>query len=56
MKFNLEKFSSIIDVMGKEMRDRADCISESADMVSPDTDIKIFIEHHRSENNFLVKE
>ena len=25
-------------------------------MISSDTDIKIFIEHHRSANNFLTKE
>ena len=44
------------DQFGKEIRNRSDDITESADMISGDTDIKIFIEHNRSENNGLFKE
>jgi hypothetical protein len=56
VKFYLEKFASVTDQFGKEIRNRSDDITESADMVSGDTDIRIFIEHNRSENNGLVKE
>lgn len=44
------------DLFGKEIRNRSDDITESADMISGDTDIRIFIEHNRSENNGLAKE
>jgi len=56
VKFYLEKFAQVTDLFGKEIRNRSDDITESADMVSGDTDIRIFIEHNRSENNGLVKE
>ena len=56
VKFYLEKFAQVTDLFGKEIRNRSDDITESADMVSGDTDIRIFIKHNRSENYGLVKE
>lgn len=56
MKQSIDKFSTIFDGLGKEIRDRSDRISDSAEIVSSSTDIKLFIEHNRSNDNFLVKE
>jgi len=50
LRFNLEKFSTVLDSVGKIIRDHADTIGDGTDIVNADTDIKIFIEHHRSEN------
>lgn len=50
VKFTLEKFAHVLDNTGKGVRDRADEISDCVQMISNDTDIRIFIEHHRSNN------
>lgn len=56
MRFNLEKFSTILDLIGKTIRDHADTIGDGTDIVNADTDIKIFIEHYRSQNAAYTKE
>ena len=56
VKFNLEKFANILDAFGKNIRDKSDEITDCAQMVSNETDIKIFIEHHRSDNPMYKKE
>ena len=42
--------------MGKAVHDRGENLSETADMVNSETDIKIFIEHHKSTNLVVNKE
>ena len=56
MRFNLEKFSTVLDGIGKIIRDHADTIGDGTDIVNAETDIKIFIEHHRSDNPRYVRE
>jgi hypothetical protein len=55
MKFTLEKFAHILDQTGKGIRDRSDEIADCAQMISNETDIRIFIEHHRSNNQYYQK-
>ena len=56
MRDNLMKFSQIVDSMGKAIHDRGENLSETADMVNSATDIKIFIDHHKSTNLVVNKE
>ena len=42
--------------MGKAIHDRGENLSETADMVNSATDIKIFIDHHKSTNLVVNKE
>lgn len=56
LRFNIEKFSTVLDSIGKTIRDHADTIGDGTDIVNADTDIKIFIEHHRSDNPQFVRE
>jgi hypothetical protein len=50
VKFIFEKLSKVVDTTGKSFRDRSDEIADCAQMISNETDIRIFIEHHRSNN------
>ena len=56
MRYNLMKFSQIVDSMGKAIHDWGENLSETADMVNSATDIKIFIDHHKSTNLVVNKE
>ena len=56
MRYNLMKFSQIVDSLGKAIHDRGENLSETADMVNSATDIKIFIDHHKSTNLVVNKE
>ena len=56
MKYNLMKFSQIVDSMGKMIHDKGENLSDTADMIDSATDIKIFIEHHKSTNLVVAKE
>ena len=56
MKYNLMKFAQIVDSVGKAIHDRGENLSETADMVNSATDIKIFIDHHKSTNLVVNKE
>lgn len=50
------KFSQIIDSMGKMIHDKGENLSDTADMIDSTTDIKIFIDHHKSTNLVVNKE
>ena len=56
MKYNLMKFSQIVDSMGKMIHDKGENLSDTADMINSETDIKIFIDHHKSTNLVVNKE
>ena len=56
MKYNLMKFSQIIDSMGKMIHDKGENLSDTADMIDSTTDLKIFIDHHKSTNLVVNKE
>ena len=42
--------------MGKDLKQRGDDISISTGMISSDTDLKIFIDSNKSQNQFVQKE
>lgn len=50
MKCQLQKFSSCVDGVGKIVRDHADQVSDGAQIINSETDIRLFIEKHRSYN------
>jgi hypothetical protein len=50
-KFTLEKFAHTLDAVGKCIRANADTIGDSADIVSAETDLRIFITHFKSKNS-----
>jgi hypothetical protein len=52
----MEKFSSVTDGVGKTIRDSADRVRDGTEMVIPETDINIFIEHHRTQNTVPQRE
>ncbi len=52
----MEKFSTITDSVGKTIRDAADKVRDGTEIVNPETDIKIFVEHHRSQNSVPSRE
>jgi len=56
MKGNLAKYGAVIESLGKTIRDYSMQVADGADMISGETDIKIFIEHHRSDNPIVQKE
>ena len=56
MKYNLMKFSQIVDSLGKKIHEKGDGLSDVAEMINSTTDIKIFIEHHKSTNLVVNKE
>jgi hypothetical protein len=45
-----------LDSIGKTVREHADSIGDGADIVNADTDLKIFIEHHKSKNPQFIRE
>jgi len=45
------KFAHTLDSVGKCIREYADTIGDSADIVSAETDLKIFITHFKSKND-----
>jgi hypothetical protein len=56
VKYNLEKFARYIDQTGKDLRLNADEISQTVQIISSDTDIRIFVDTHKSMNQFPLKE
>ena len=56
MKYNMQKFGQIVDQLGKSVRQTGDELGDAADLISGVTDIKIFIEHHKSTNMVVNKE
>ena len=56
MKYNMQKFGQIVDQLGKSVRQTGDELGDAADLISGVTDIKIFIEHHKSTNLVVNKE
>ena len=56
MKYNLMKFAQILDSLGKMVHDKGDSLSDAADMINSTTDIRIFIDHHKSSNLVVNKE
>lgn len=45
-----------MDKVGKKMRDHADSVLDGVDMIDAETDVKIFIEHNKSDNTFITRE
>jgi len=56
VKYNLEKLSRYIDTTGKDLRLNGDEINQTIAMISCDTDLRIFVDTHKSANHFLAKE
>ena len=56
LKYNMQKFGQIIDQLGKGIRQKGDELGDAAEIVNSTTDIKIFIEHHKSANMVVNKE
>lgn len=52
----MEKLSKYIEQLGKEFRYRSDDIAQTLQMVSADTDIRIFIDANKSQNAFMMRE
>ena len=50
VKYNLEKFARYIDQSGRDLRLNADEISQTVAMISSDTDLRIFVDSHKSSN------
>jgi hypothetical protein len=56
VKYNLEKLARYVDQTGKDLRLNADEVAQTVAMISCDTDLKIFVDTHKSINHFLAKE
>jgi hypothetical protein len=56
VKYNLEKLARYIDTTGKDLRLNGDEINQTVAMISCDTDLRIFVDTHKSANHFLAKE
>ena len=55
-KYNLEKLAKYMESTGKDLRVNADEINQAVAMISCDTDLRIFVDTHKSANHFLAKE
>lgn len=50
VKQALSKFGGVINQFGKMMSSHADLILDGADIVTAETDLRIFIEQHKTDN------
>eukprot|EP00347_Sterkiella_histriomuscorum_P016146 403354306 len=55
MKYNMEKFARYLEQMGKDMRSRGEDICQTIGMVSSETDLRIFIDTNKSQNQFIQR-
>lgn len=56
MKSSLVKYGTILDKLGKCIRECSDNMIDGADIITADTDLRIFIDHNRSDNSQVQKE
>ena len=56
VKYNLEKHARYVEQMGKTFKIRGEEMNQTINMISSDTDLKIFIDTNKSLNSFLSKE
>lgn len=54
-KYNFEKFLKHLGFLGKELSERGKEIHSSVSMINTETDLKIFIDEHRTHNKFESK-
>jgi hypothetical protein len=52
----MERLAKNIESMGSNFKQRGEEILQAIGQISPETDVKIFIESNRSANPFLQKE
>lgn len=55
MKYNLEKYTRNLGGLGKNMQDKANEMHNSVSMINSETDLKIFIDEHKSHQQFSTK-
>ena len=54
-KYNLEKFIKQMHTLGKNIQDKATDMGNSVQMINSETDLKIFIDEHKSNILFSSK-
>jgi hypothetical protein len=50
VKQTLSKFGGVVNQFGKMISSHADLILDGADIVTAETDLRIFIEQHKTDN------
>ena len=56
VKQSLERFGKYMELLGIGIKASSDDMVQTISMVSPETDMKIFVDKNRSHNPFLQKE
>ena len=56
MQYNLQKFAMIMEQLGKVFKQSGAELSDASEVINSETDMKIFIEHHKSTNMVVNKE
>ena len=56
MKYNLQKFAHIFGKVGEAVCDKCMTLHDASQMITSQTDIKIFIENNKSTNLIINKE
>lgn len=54
IKYNLEKLARYLDTTGRDLRGNSEEISQAVHMINSDTDLRIFIDTHRSTQDGVV--
>jgi hypothetical protein len=55
LKYNLEKFTKHFSTLGKNIVEKAVDIQSSVSMINSETDLKIFIDENKTNNDFVTK-
>ncbi len=55
IKYNLEKLARYVEQTGKDFRLNSDEMCQAVAMISSDTDCKIFIDAHKSTNQYFLQ-